>query len=74
MKELDIDNLTSDQQNRMCELCELRILGCKHSTSTFLCEGSRCEDAFEYLIDDIEDKKLEAEEEKKEKYKYLRLR
>lgn len=71
---IEIDNLTSDQQERMCELCELHILGCKHSTITFLCEGSRCEDAIEYLMDDIEDKRLDELDAQKEKYKYLLLR
>ena len=39
----------------MCDLCEINILGCKSSTSTFQCEGSRCEDAREYINEYIED-------------------
>lgn len=39
MKEID--------QDEMCDLCEKYILGCKSNTSTFLCEGSRCEEAEE---------------------------
>jgi len=42
-------------ENLMCDLCEINILGCKHHTSTFMCEGSRCEDARELLNDYIVD-------------------
>lgn len=70
MNELDKDNLTPTQQARMCELCESHILGCKHSTSTFLCEGSRCDDAIELLIDEVNEAKLEEEQDNKDKPKY----
>ena len=52
MKLPEIDNLTNKQQDRMCELCETHILGCKHSTATFLCEGSMCDNAFELLMNE----------------------
>jgi len=38
-------------QDEICELCELEILDCKHSTSIFLCEGSRCEDAVDFILE-----------------------
>ncbi len=60
------DDITDDHIERMCELCELHILGCKSSTSTFLCEGSRCEDAKDYLLEELNDQYLD-------KYKYLIL-
>lgn len=34
-----------DIQNAICTHCEDTILGCKHSTSTFLCEGRYCDQA-----------------------------
>lgn len=58
------DDITDDHQERMCELCERYILGCKHSTATFLCEGTRCEDAKDYLLEELNEQYLE-------KYKYL---
>lgn len=36
-----------DIQNKICTHCEETILGCKHSTATFLCEGRFCEQAEE---------------------------
>lgn len=58
MDETDF-KLAEEHQERMCDLCERHILGCKSSTSTFLCEGSRCEDAIEYLKDALEEDRLE---------------
>lgn len=43
--------LTDKETNLMCETCEIHILGCKHSTSTFLCEGSHCEEAYQLFQD-----------------------
>ena len=34
-----------DDQERICKWCEENILGCRHSTQTFLCEGAFCEQA-----------------------------
>ena len=45
--------LVEYKQEEVCEMCEFHILGCKSSTSTFLCEGSRCEDAYEMYIEEI---------------------
>ena len=40
-------------QDDVCKTCENSILHCKHSSSTFLCEGSWCEEAMEIFIDDM---------------------
>lgn len=53
--EIDFDNLTDDQQERMCDLCEELILECSSNSSTFQCEGCRCEEAFDLLLEDVED-------------------
>lgn len=42
-----------DIQNKICIHCEDTILGCKHSTSTFLCEGRYCEQAKETFYESI---------------------
>lgn len=47
------DDLHDEYQNRMCDLCERYILECKSMTSTFICEGCKCEDALEWLKEDI---------------------
>ena len=40
-------------QENVCKTCENSILHCKHSSSTFLCEGRWCEEAIEIFINDI---------------------
>lgn len=52
---IDLNNLNDKQQQRMCELCEDHIIGGSSCSQMFLCEGSFCEEALEYLIDDIDD-------------------
>jgi len=52
---IELGSLNDDQQQRMCELCETHIIEGSSSCSTFLCEGSFCDQAFEYLIEDIDD-------------------
>jgi len=53
--------LAEEHQERMCNLCELHILGCSSNSVNYQCEGSRCDEAIEYLIDDLEDERLETE-------------
>lgn len=56
--ELAISEAHSD---RMCELCEFHILGCSRNTIHYQCEGSHCDEAIEYLKEDLgidEDEKL----------------
>jgi len=48
--ELELSEAYSD---RMCELCELHILGCSRNTIHYQCEGSRCDEAIEYLKEDL---------------------
>lgn len=59
--------LAEEHQERMCDLCERNILGCKSMTSTFLCEGSRCEDAVVLLQEELD-------EERHDMIKYLLIR
>lgn len=48
---IDINNLTDDQQEKMCKLCEINVIeGCRN-TQMYQCEGSRCEEALPYLIE-----------------------
>jgi len=54
-------------QERMCELCELHILGCSSSTSTFQCEGSNCDDAEEIYIEEVIEQRPEKRKEKIDK-------
>lgn len=54
------NELMEEHQERLCELCELYILGCCSNSSTFLCEGAYCDQAVEYLKEELE------EEEQKE--------
>jgi len=56
-------SLAEMHQERMCKLCELHILGCNKNSFHYQCEGSRCEDAIGYLIDELEDEKLEKRKE-----------
>jgi len=63
--ELELGNLTDEQQGRMCELCEQCVFGQTMNTNQYnLCEGSRCDVAIEYLQEEID-------EEKRERLKYL---
>jgi len=41
-------------QEEICELCESQLLGCKSVTSTFICEGRYCEEAFELFLENEE--------------------
>ena len=48
--ELELSEIHSE---RMCELCELHVLGCSRNTIHYQCEGSRCDEAIEYLKEDL---------------------
>ena len=60
-------------QERMCDLCERHILGCSSNSSTYQCEGSRCDQALDYLIEDLENEAEELKQERNSKYKLLLL-
>lgn len=55
-------------QDRMCELCELYILGCSHNTIHYQCEGSRCDVAVDYIMEELIDNAEADEESYIEKY------
>lgn len=61
-------------QERMCALCERHILGCSANSSTYQCEGSKCDQALDYLIEDLEYEVEVSKEERKAKYKLLLLK
>lgn len=48
-----------DNEERMCELCELYVYGCTMNTNQYnLCEGARCDEAMEYLEEELEEERL----------------
>jgi hypothetical protein len=58
--ELDLNDLTDAQQTRMCDLCKDCLFDGSVNTNQYnLCEGSRCEDAIEYLQDELEIERYE---------------
>lgn len=62
---MDNDELMEIHQERMCKLCQDCIFGQTMNTNQYnLCEGSKCDEAIEYLIEKLV-------EEKREKFKYL---
>lgn len=72
MKSHNLKNLTPEDamqyaidnhQDRMCQLCELHILGCSHNTSTYQCEGCRCDSAIDYIMEELIEKAESDEEE-----------
>lgn len=65
--------LAEKHQERMCDLCERYILGCSHNTIHFQCEGSRCDQALEYLVEDLEEEAEDLRQERNSKYKLLLL-
>ena len=60
--------------NRMCELCELYILGCCHNSSTFQCEGSKCDVAIDYIMEELIDNAEADEEAYIEKFKPILIK
>lgn len=42
-----IEDLTEEETENMCKMGEDLILGCKRMTIHFICEGSKCDEAFE---------------------------
>ena len=47
--------ILEENQEAVCEMCEDCILLCKSNTSTFQCEGSRCEEAAEMYLEGLEE-------------------
>ncbi len=48
-----IEMLTDSQQDEMCDLCEDLVLGCHNMTSTFVCEGRYCDEAYEMYVETL---------------------
>lgn len=71
---LEVDNLTNEQQTRMCELCEDHIIGGSHMSYHYMCEGSHCDKAIEYLLEEINENEECEKEKRNEKYKYLLIK
>lgn len=57
---IELSNLNDAQQERMCDLCENHFEGLNRGT----CEGRKCDQAIEYLKDEIEAEEVESEQEK----------
>jgi hypothetical protein len=45
-------DLTDSEQERLCKFCEENIINCGSVTSTFICEGSFCDEAFDMFIEE----------------------
>lgn len=60
---LELDDLTDEQQERMCVLCENFICGSRCDSKGNMCEGRWCDQAIEYLIDEMEEERLEKREQ-----------
>lgn len=64
---LEVDDLTDDQQDRMCSLCsDCFFNGSVNTNQHNLCEGSRCGDAIGLLEEELQ-------VEMDEKYRYMLL-
>lgn len=60
---LELDDLTDEQQERMCVLCENFICGSRCDSKGNMCEGAYCDRAIEYLNDELEEEHLEQREQ-----------
>lgn len=56
---MEIDDLNSEQQERMCVLCEDFICGSRCDSKGNMCEGRWCPEAFEYLKEEVEEEQRE---------------
>lgn len=55
--QIDFNDLSSDEQDSVCDMCEKYIIMSKGVTSSFMCEGSYCERAFDMFIEDDDNMK-----------------
>ena len=73
--ELKFDTIWKYFSDKVCYNCEIYILHCSKSSSTFQCEGRYCEEAMEYYItrciddDDLNKIKIDLRKEKITKIK-----
>lgn len=56
---LEIEDLSDKQQERMCVLCEEHICGSRSDSKGNMCEGRWCDQAIEYLTEEIEEENKE---------------
>lgn len=62
---MDDSELMEIHQERMCELCQDCVFGQRMNTNQYnLCEGSKCDEALDYLKDELI-------EQKRKTFKYL---
>ena len=47
----EINQLTEFEQTEMCQICEKEIIFCNSSSSTYLCEGKYCIDAYDKMLE-----------------------
>jgi hypothetical protein len=47
----DADFMLNQDQEEICKMCEDEILGCCSNSSTYQCEGCKCEQAWELFIE-----------------------
>lgn len=55
MKKFTKQEFSDQYQEDICKMCEESILGCSSISSTFICEGVCCEEAFNMFIEDNEE-------------------
>jgi hypothetical protein len=56
---LNLDDLSDQQQERMCVLCEEYICGSRCDSKGNMCEGRWCDQAIEYLSEEVEEQNRE---------------
>jgi hypothetical protein len=56
---LNLDDLSDEQQERMCVLCEDFICGSRCDSKGNMCEGIWCDQAIEYLSEEVEEQNRE---------------
>lgn len=64
---VELNELTDGQQERMCVLCENYICWSRCDSKGNMCEGRWCDQAIDYLNDELEEERLE----KREKFMLL---
>jgi len=56
-----MEDLTDAQQEILCKICSYHLYDCSVNTGPHnLCEGSRCEEAMDYYLDEINEEKAES--------------
>ena len=58
LKNFSMDKLSNIDLDKLCEFCELHILGRCHNTIHYQCEGRHCDEAIEMFSETIEQIRL----------------